>query len=120
MPCVMHVTFWASSAYQQFSGFSITDQEPSGRLLRLLVLWSLAATEQTTKKSKWFTMGKEFSSRVFYTFLHFDSVLFCSRQACNVKSDQKLEGLLFARREHFSVAPEKSILLDQLLYTQTS
>ena len=104
----MHLTFWASSEYQQFSGFGITDQETSGRLVRLLVLRSLAVTE-----------GKEFSSRVFYTFLHFDSVLFCSLKACNVKSDKKL-GLLFAQREHFSVTLEKGILLDHLLCTQTS
>lgn len=85
----MPLTFWASSKYQQFSGFGITDQETSGRLVRLLVLRSLAVTEQTTKRSNRFTKGKEFSARVFYTFLHFDSVLFCTLQACNVKSDQK-------------------------------
>ena len=51
---------------------------------------------------------------------NFDSVHFCSLQACNVKSDQKLGGLLFAQREHFSAAPEKGIWLDHLLCTQTS
>lgn len=116
----MHLTFWASSESQQFRGFGITDQETSGRLVRLLVLRSLAVTDQKTKRSNRFTKGKEFSSRVFHTLLHFDSVLFCSLQACNVKSDQKLGGLLFAQREHFSVAPKKGILLDHLLCTQTS
>ena len=105
----MHLMFWASSEYPQFSGFGI----------RLLALRSLAVTEKTTKRSNRFTKGKELS-RVFYTFLHFDSVHFCSLQACNVKSDQKLGGLLFAQREHFSVAPEKGIWLDHLLCTQTS
>ena len=77
-------------------------------------------TKQTTKRSNTFTKGKELSSRIFYTFLHSASVLFCSLQACNVKSDRKLGGLLFAQREHFSVAPEKGILLNHLLCTQSS
>lgn len=55
----MHLTFWASSEYQQFSGFGITDQETFGRVVG------------------------------------------------------GFGGLLFAQREHFSVAPEKGILLDQ-------